>query len=342
MPFDLGIFGQGVASSAVSSLIDLGTSSLKAKQQYNFQKNLLAKQHDYELENLAAQDKYQRALAEDASLLRKSSLMQAGYSTADPEGTGTVAPSVSSPSTSASGSFSMPSAGYAPGMSVSDLANAELLQSQADLNRIEAKYRANLLEGQIGKLNQEIDQIKQKLPLEVDQIKQNVDVLRSQKKLNDNEANKLLVDIDKISEQLKGIKIDNKYKADLNEWQVNKLKSEVFKLSQEGKFEEVKAELARVGIIVGADWMTQLAAVIHQGSAPELIENIKQLVKDLFSPLGSVGAPVVDSIIEGAADIGKGVKKAGDMVVPDKATEVWKETMKDKKINSHRFDFMDK
>jgi len=290
---------QGAATSLVSGAIGQGFSALSAARDWKYAKKLMARQHAYELENLAAQDKYQRQLAVDASSLRKRSLQNAGYSTADPEGTGTVAPTVSAPSSSASGMSISQTPTFAPGMTVTDLANANLMNSQADLNKIEAQYRAKKLSGEVGLLNAQISEIKETLPEKVSNIKAQTEKLVADKKLSEEQANQVIEATKKITEEVGLLKIDKKYRADLNDWQVKKLQNEVRKLSAEGRFEEVKAELADYGIIVGADWMTQLAAVIHKGTAGALIDQIVDTVKQIFSKVGEYGPGVIDSILNG-------------------------------------------
>lgn len=95
----------GAGSLFGSALGQIG-SAIAAKRQYKYNTKLMQQQHAYELENMSELERIQRGLALDSSLLRRQSLEKAGYNAADPEGTGTTAPSMSAPSTSASGSIS--------------------------------------------------------------------------------------------------------------------------------------------------------------------------------------------------------------------------------------------
>ena len=309
--FDPVSAGAGLVTGTISGLMNQGFQKLQLKREMNAQKKLMGLQHQYELENLAKQDAYQRALAIDASSLRKQSLQNAGYSTADPEGTGTVAPTVSTPSTSASAGAPSAQPGYMPGMTVSDLASAHLTESQANLNKIQSQYLAKKLEGEIGLLNAQISEIKETLPEKVSNIKAQTEKLVADKKLTQEQANQFVEATKKITEEVGLLQIDKRYRADLNSWQVKKLQKEVSKLAAEGRFEAVKAELADYGIIVGADWMTQLAAVIHQGTAGELIDQIIDTVKQIFSKAGDHGPGIADSILNaiGKDDLSPEMKK---------------------------------
>jgi len=323
---------QGAATSLVSGAIGQGFSALSAARDWKYAKKLMARQHAYELENLAAQDKFQRQLAVDASSLRKRSLQNAGYSTADPEGTGTVAPTVSAPSSSASGMSISQTPTFAPGMTVTDLANANLMNSQAELNKIEAQWKSKKLAGEVGLLNAQIKEIQQLLPEKVNNIKSQTDKLVADKKLSEEQANQVIEATKKITEEISLLKIDEQYKPDLYKWQINEMKNTCFKLAQEGKFEKVKAELAQVGIIVGADWMTQLAAIVHKGTASQLLEELKNTIVGLFNTTGKIGSSVGQAIVDGIVDS-----------VPEGAKATWKENAKDlKDPSSRRWDFQDK
>lgn len=295
--------GAGIVSSGISGLMDVGFSKMKAKQQWKYQKKAMDLQHQYELENLAAQEESQRSLAKDASSLRKLSLQKAGYSTADPEGTGTVAPTVSGPSTSASGSFSLPSSNYAPGLTVSDLANANLMNSQAELNRIEAQYRAKKLSGEIGLLQQNIEQIKQKLPQEVNQIKANVDKLRSEKRVNDFTADRINAEIDKLAAETQAIKIDNRFRPDMNTYQVKKLEAEANNLLKDGRVKDLEALLADKGILAGSNWFATLASVVASGKSGEIMSEITDGLSSVLSQFPEAVGQIFNTLLSTLADI---------------------------------------
>lgn len=293
---------QGAATSLVSGAIGQGFSALSAARDWKYAKKLMAKQHAYELENLAAQDKYQRQLAVDASSLRKRSLQNAGYSTADPEGTGTVAPTVSAPSSSASGMSISQTPTFAPGMTVTDLANANLMNSQADLNKIEAKWRAQKLEGEVGKLNAEIKSILEKLPLEKDQLQKDIDLKLSQQDVNKETAARIHEEIDKVFEETKGIKIDNQFRFDMKAEELAKLKNEVNILIKEGRIKELEATLADKGVLVNSNWFATLASIVLSGSTGQVLGDISSSITTIISQfpdmLGSLFTDIYNMIAD--------------------------------------------
>lgn len=287
-----------ILTGGVTSLINGGINSMfqgiAQRRQYKNQKKLMKMAHEYELENLAKQDEYQRGLVTDAARMTKTGLENAGYSTADPNGTGVQPASISGPSTSATGSagsFPIDSGSVASGISA--LMSGQLSASQARLNDIEAKYRAKKLEGEIGKLNVEIDTAKEKLPFIADTAKANIANLASSAHLNEKQLENISASIDKLKAETENIKIDNRYKPDLSTAQIDKLNAEVRKLSAEGKIKEVEAKLADYGILVGADWLTTVAAMASQGHSKELVSALSDMVSEIAGSLpGAVGSVV--------------------------------------------------
>lgn len=282
-------------TGGVSSLITGGINSMfqgiAQRRQYKNQKKLMKMAHEYELENLAKQDEYQRGLVEDAASMTKTGLMNAGYSTADPNGTGVQPASVSGPSTSATGSagsFPIDSGSVASGISA--LMTGQLSASQARLNDIEAKYRAKKLEGEIGKLNVEIDTAKEKLPFIADTAKANIANLASSAHLNEKQLENISASIDKLKAETEGISIDNRFKPDLNANEVAKLDAEVKKLVSEGKIKAVEAKLADYGILIGADWLGTIASMAAQGHSAELVDALSDMLSQIAGALpGALG-----------------------------------------------------
>ena len=277
-----------ILTGGVTSLINGGINSMfqgiAQRRQYKNQKKLMKMAHEYELENLEKQDEYQRGLVTDAARMTKTGLENAGYSTADPNGTGVQPVSISGPSTSDSGSVAS---------GISALMSGQLSASQARLNDIEAKYRAKKLEGEIGKLNVEIDTAKEKLPFIADTAKANIAKLSASAHLNEKQLDQISASIDKLKAETENITIDNRFKPDLSSAQIDKLNAEVRKLSAEGKIKEVEAKLADYGILIGADWLTTVAAMASQGHSKELVSALSDMISEIAGSLpGAVGSVV--------------------------------------------------
>lgn len=310
-----------ILTGGVTSLITGGINSLyqgiAQRRQYKNQKKLMKMAHEYELENLAKQDEYQRGLVTDAASMTKTGLMNAGYSTADPNGTGVSPASISGPSTSATGSagsFPIDSGSVASGISA--LMSGQLSASQAKLNEIQAKYLGEKMQKEIDKLDVEIQAAKEKLPFVADEAKANISNLSSSAHLNEERVNEISANIDKLAAETKAVDIDNNYRADMNVKQLAKLQAETGKLVAEGRFEAAQAKLAEYGILAGADLFTTIAALSVQGKSADLVEKMAQMIKDVVTTLpGSLGT-ILSGVVDVVSDDAKkkmieGAKKAG-------------------------------
>lgn len=308
--------GQGVSGAVtggVSSLIDFGLGQIAARKQYKNQKKLMKMSHEYELENMATQDQYQRNLMVDANRLQKQSLQNAGYSTADPNGTGFEAPNMSMPGTSASGSAAM---GQVPSTAAnySALMSGEYNASVARLNDIEAQYRAKELEGRIGLYKEQIAQIKETLPQQVALLKEQVQKVATDKKLSQKHIEQFGALISKLEAETKGINIDNNYKDQLNEKTINKLASEASLLWKQGKVEAVKAKLADYGILVGADWFTTLASILATGHEGDLSDLVISKLKEFFGGMPTTAKSIFDTILENSPAYYHDANRAGSFI----------------------------
>ena len=257
-------------------------------------------------------ERIQRGLAVDSSLLRCQALEKAGYNVADPEGTGTVAPSMSAPSTSATGGFSMPGSPYIDMASgISAVSNAQLTSSQARLNDIEAQYRAKKLGLENALLEQRIKEIAKTLPERINVLVSNWKLNQSQLDVNDAKIDEIRKHIDQLVSQTEGIRIDNKYRDQMNQNTIDKIHAEVDKLVHEGNIKGIEDRLAQVGILVNSNWLTQLMAVMHLGSGTEImndvVSTISGMIGELPGAISQVLGSVIDSIVGNITDVPKNI-----------------------------------
>ena len=300
----MGAAALGAASNVLSGAMGQSFSALGAKKQWKYQQKQMEKLHEYEKENLSLMDQFQRNLARDSVSLRRQALEQAGYNVADPEGTGTTAPNISMPSSSATGSFSMPDAyKLDAASSVSAIQNARLAASQARLNEIDADYRARQrgLENEL--LNSRIKEINMTIQPRVDQMLADIDVKRKDLKLKDEQIQEIRERVDNLAAATAGIRIDNRYKDEMNQNTINKLYAETRKLLAEGDIKGIEAQLAKVGILVDANWMTQLLAVLHTGSSPELLNDLVSGLSGIFAELPGAMSKVFTGMIDSIAEM---------------------------------------
>ena len=288
--------------SILGSVIGAITAGRQAKKQYKYNQALMQQQHQYELENMSELERIQRGIAVDSSLLRRQALEKAGYNAADPEGTGTIAPTMSGASTSASGGFSMPGSPYIDMASgISAVSNAQLTSSQARLNDIEAQYRAKKLGLENALLEQKIKEIAKTLPERVNVLVSNWKLNQSQLDVNDAKIDEIRKHIDQLVSQTEGIRIDNKYKDQMNQNTIDRIHAEVVKLVHEGNIKGIEDRLAQVGILVNSNWLTQMMAAMHLGSGTEIMNDIVNTISGMIAEIPGAISQVLGSVIDAIA-----------------------------------------
>lgn len=283
-------------------------SAIDSKRSWKYTKKALELQHQYEQENLQSMSEYQKQLALEASSLRKESLKRAGYSTADPEGTGTVAPTVSMPSSSASGGISVPShfnADYSQGISA--LANARLADSQTRLNEIESSYLAKKRGAEIENIRAKTKEVLDTLPTRIDNLIMDVNNKRKDLNLKDSQVKQFEESAKNLAQLTKGITIDNKYKDEINQKNIDQLTANIKKALAEGDLKRIEADLARDGILVGSNWLTQLVAIMHQGYGVGLLGDVTATITGMMAELpgamGQIMTQFIESISEGISTL---------------------------------------
>lgn len=315
MGFDWSQFGQGAAASAASGAIGGLFGLIGARSQRKQQEKLMAKQFAYDTKAFAMENARQDFLLKNSALLQKQGLERAGYSTADPEGTGFQLAGNNTVETPAAPSAAMPFINNVDvAGSMSALASAKLANSQAALNEIESRYRAQKLEGEISRLNLEIDQKREAWPTLLETMKQDLENKVSSGYLTERQAEKTIQETENLRAALQGIKLSNKYDERTLESRVDKVSAEVAGLLKDNRIKEAEAKLADVGILLGADGITMLLSALYSGNADEIVEGLANGFSQLLDALPSAAGTVIKksfSTLKGLAR--KGWNKAKNM-----------------------------
>ena len=171
---------------AGSGLVNTAFGFLAARQQYKNQRRLMELQNQYDIEAFNRQNARQDWLMRNEDSLKRQSLENAGYSTADPQGTGVTTPSVASMDTPGT-----PTSPMMPGSPGTDFVNAfsairqaELIDSVKRKNEAEAKKAEE--EGKGVAIQNEY--IRPRSEAEVKQMLQDIELKKKQGKLNDVQA----------------------------------------------------------------------------------------------------------------------------------------------------------
>lgn len=277
-------------SGAMNQLGGLASSAVGSQLGYANSKKLLKEQNKYALEAWQRNNERQEWLLKNINSLQKQSLRNAGYSTADPNGTGTSAPSVT-PFDTPKGSFTPVSVGGGLGI---DFVGSQLLKSQLQLNKSLSKEHLTNVE----KLQQDIDFAKQQFPETLANLKANTQNLVSQKELNEHQAKNLDKAYEQMDVVIQGLRIDNNFKSDMSWAQINQMVAQTALLLKEGRIKEAEAKLADKGILLGADGLTTLISCIANGKADDVINQLANGLAQLLGALPSAIKTFFDAMID--------------------------------------------
>ena len=160
--------------------------AITMRRQYKNQKKLMALQNQYDIEAFNRENARQDWLMRNEDSLKRQSLENAGYSTADPNGTGVSTPSVAS--------MDVPGTPTAPLLSGSpgtDFINAFTAMRQSELidsvkRKNEAEANKAEVEGEGVKITNEY--IRPRSEAEIKQVLEDIQLKKKQGKLNAGQA----------------------------------------------------------------------------------------------------------------------------------------------------------
>lgn len=303
----------GMAMSAGSGLLGGLIQGIfakrQAKQQFKYQQRLMAQQQQYNMQAFEAENERQNWLMTHEDAMKRRSLEEAGYSTANPQGTGVSTPAVSNMDTP---SGTAPMADYVPQVDIAQgqsiLANARLQNSQASLNEIEAQYRAQLLGKQIDKMNTDIKIALDTLPETIKNIQADTAMKISTKEINEKQGQQIDKNIEQLGEVIKGLQIDNRWKEKNYIQNYEKTGKEIALLAKEGRIKEAEARLADMGIVLGADGLTTLIGVIASGQGEYIMTELANGFGQLIGMLPQAISEALSGLWDGITDFHWGEK----------------------------------
>lgn len=289
------LIGAGVSAGA--GLIGSALGFASGKLNYNYNKKLMSLQNQYNIDAFNRENERQDWLLQNQALLNKIGLKKAGYSTADPNGTGFSAGSMNTqegPSIPGGANFDFGSPFAQVASTYASIRNAsaqaDLAEANAKIANIEADKRAEVLQTNIDKVRADIKAIQEKLPEEVNLLREQVNVAVSQKNLNEKTGQKIDQEITNLQELVKGIKIDNRYKPLVNDAEIGKMWAEAYHAHQTGHYQYLVNQLANHGILINADGMTNLLNILL--NHPELPEEVVTGVTNFVGTIPGIG-PII-------------------------------------------------
>ena len=288
----------GAASSLAGGLMGLVAGRLN----YKYNKKLMAQQNAYNIaafnREMAGQKELSEYMAKNANLWQKMSLQNAGYSTADPNGSGVSAQSVSAPNQDVP---SMPNFTGFNGVAEGVLGGLDTALKAAQIKNINADTNKKTTEN---------EQMKLELQNYRDTYDERVGRVRSEYYNLTKENKRLDAEIDRIGEVTRGLEIDNNFNAVTFDKRKEQLLNEVSLLMKENKIKEVEQKLAENGIVIGMNDIQSLVSVAEFGKTEHLVDVMGQLVADFCKELPVAIKAVFEGLWEGAKSmVGLGNKK---------------------------------
>lgn len=253
--------GSGV--SAASGLIGGIMSMIGSRRQYKNQKKLMAIQNNYDIAAFEREKEAQKELSQymavNSNPWLKTSLQNAGYSTADPNGTGVQTAGVSAPSMDVPGTPTAPYVDYAaPWQSISQsaLAMAQIANLNADTK----------------KKGSENDIIQLDLQNYRDTYQERVNTIKSEYYNLTKQNKKLDSEIDNLAQATANIEVDTRFKEATFDANKEKLFNELSLLVKENKIKQIESKLADYGIILGASDIGTILSIAASNKGAEAAE----------------------------------------------------------------------
>lgn len=274
----------GAATAASGAAQGIGTS-VKNKRGFKYTKKLMAKQQEYNERNFELQNERQDALIRNSPVLNKAGLKAAGYSAADPNGTG-FSPMQAPMPDSPSGQQYDNSA-----VDVSELSKLALIGSQ--IRNINADTSKK--ESETEKINNDLKVFAETYQEQIGKVKSEYYKLTKENRLTDAQIDKVNEEINQICAATAQIKVDTKFANETFDKRKEQLIEQVDGLLKDNRIKEAEAKLADNGILLGENVLQTLMSIASNEKGAEVT---KMLGDMLGQVLGAVPAAIV-SVIRG-------------------------------------------
>lgn len=198
-------------AAAISSLGSIASAGLQisgskaaAKKNYKYSRQLTEYQNQLNRENWQIEKERQDYLLANQNSIQKRALQDAGYSTADPNGTGVTpqaSPQVSAASTSPANFLDY---GSALGSIIPNMQTMESIRGMSIENGWKdmlLQLQAENTDAQTGSLKAQTNAIVSKLPAELGQLQQSIQESLSRTKLNDEQKKKVTQETDNLAKE---------------------------------------------------------------------------------------------------------------------------------------------
>lgn len=285
--FDLINGGVGqMVGGALQGAINMGSTAMSNRQNYKYNTKLMSLQNQYNIDawnRSVARDDY---LLSNSQKLQKDALRSAGYSTADPNGTGVMnGGSTLQPQAYPSASFNAQPYSFdiiGPMAALAQLKKTNAEKEGQDLSNQFSRETMKDREKAVSLNNDLIQKNIQQIDSTIQNINQDSELKREQKR-------EVTQSILNLEGQLETIKINNKWLDKINEKSLAKLEKEVdniqamtSKTRSEKLFQDYVNCFAQFGMFIGNDFLTNLQFISTSKHADKLVKDFGSTLKQAF------------------------------------------------------------
>lgn len=283
----LGSLPGAAIGNALNGLFGLAS----ARMNYKYNKKLMALQNQYAIDAFNRENERQNQLLYNSAAMQRHGLASAGYSTADPSGTGFEQPAVANMDTPSNPSAPFVDFGR---YDLLQAAQARLLNEQAENLSIKNRYEVRRQEGEVGVLEMDLQKYKQTLPEQVAMVKSQYYNLTKQNKYLD-------AQIDNLAEVTAGIQFDNKFKESTMKDRISSVTAELQKLGYERDIKGAEKLLADCGILIGASDFGTIVGLAMQGKTSEMMDSLSGMFDMIAEKLPPMLKDLITAFWKGCA-----------------------------------------
>lgn len=280
----------GTANAAVNGVIN----GRNARRSYKYSKKLMKKQAAYNEEAFDRENARQDYLLNNAYVINRQALKNAGYSAADPDGQG--------PQNMTNNNMDVPSGTQfqVPENKFDLLAGAQLTKTLAEAEKIKADTDKSKTDTQIAQ--EELKALQETLPERIGKIKSEYFQVTKQNRQLD-------ALVDQLEEQTRGFAITNDFNEKTIDSRSKEIDANVRKLNASASVDEalaaikeIEKNLAQMGVIPGNNWFNTLISIAALGKGSEATGAVKDFIEDVLTEIVAAIPEVLGATVGAAAN----------------------------------------
>lgn len=284
----------GIMAGAAASTVNGVINARSARRSYKFSKKLMQAQAAYNADAFERENARQDYLLDNAYVINRQALKNAGYSAADPDGQG--------PQNMTNNNMDVPSGQQfqVPDNKFDLLAGAQLTKTLAEAENIKADTDKTKTDNQVAQ--EQLKALEETLPERIAKIKSEYYQVTKQNRQLD-------ALIDQLDEQTRGFSITNDFNEKTIVSRSKEIDANIRKLNAAASVDEASAaikevekNLAEMGVLPGNNWFNSLISIAALGKGAEATGAVKDFIEDVITEVISAIPEVLASTVGAAAN----------------------------------------